>query len=69
MLPDEFSKIFIGKDIKDFGIGLTNSHFEFHDSFCMIPNTLVLSYALAVVTSGSGTKYILQVLTDILKEI
>ena len=54
MLPDEFSRIFINKDIKDFGIGLTNSHFEFHNSFCMIPNTLVLSYALAVVTSGSA---------------
>lgn len=54
MLPDEFNRVFLDKDIKDFGIGLTNSHFEFHNSFCMIPNTLVLSYALAVVTSGSA---------------
>ena len=27
--------------------------FEFHKNHCIIPNTLVLSYALAVVTSGS----------------
>ena len=56
MLPDQFRRIFKGKDIKDFGIGLTNTHFEFHNSFCIIPNALVLSYALAVVTSGSARK-------------
>ena len=56
MLPEEFSRLFIRKDIRDFGIGLTNTHFEFHKSFCLIPNTLVLSYALAVITSGSANK-------------
>ena len=54
MLPDQFRRIFKKKEIKDFGIGLTNTHFEFHNSFCIIPNALVLSYALAVVTSGSA---------------
>ena len=43
----------------DFGIGLTNTHFEFHNSFCILPNALVLSYALAVVTSGSAKKIFL----------
>ena len=56
MLPEEFKKVFKDKDIKDFGIGLSNTHFEFHKSFCIIPNALVLSYALAVVTSGSARK-------------
>ena len=45
-LPEEFKKVFKDKDIKDFGIGLSNTHFEFHKSFCIIPNALVLSYAL-----------------------
>ena len=54
MLPEEFSKLFKGKDIRDFGIGLKNTHFEFHKTFCIIPNALVLSYALAVVSSGSA---------------
>ena len=54
MLPDEFRSIFKGKDIRDFGIGLTSAHFEFHKTFCILPNALVLSYALAVVTSGSA---------------
>ena len=54
MLPEEFSKIFEEKEIRDFGIGLSNTHFEFHKSFCIIPNALVLSYSLAVTTSGSA---------------
>ena len=53
MLPKQFSKIFDGKEIRDYGIGLSNDSFEFHDTYCIIPNALVLSYALAVVTSGS----------------
>ena len=56
MLPKEFSKILKGKDIRDFGIGLTNTHFEFHKTYCIIPNALVLSYALGVITSGSARK-------------
>lgn len=53
MLPKQFSGILKGKDIRDYGIGLSNDSFEFHKNYCIIPNTLVLSYALAVVTSGS----------------
>ena len=52
MLPKEFRNIFKGKDIRDFGIGLSKDKFEFHDTYCMIPNSLVISYALALVTSG-----------------
>ena len=55
LIKDEINKTLIKeKKIKDFGIGLKNTHFEFHNSFCIIPNALVLSYALAVVTSGSA---------------
>lgn len=54
MLPKQFSKIFEGKEIRDYGIGLSNEYFEFHEKYCIIPNALVLSYALAVVTSGSA---------------
>ena len=53
MLPKQFSGILEGKDIRDYGIGLSNDYFEFHKNYCIIPNTLVLSYALAAVTSGA----------------
>ena len=52
MLPKQFSEIFKRKDIRDYGIGLSKEIFEFHAKYCIIPNALVLSYALAVVTSG-----------------
>ena len=53
MLPKEFIKIFKDKDIRDYGIGLSKDKFEFHENFCMVPNSLVISYALALVTSGN----------------
>ena len=53
MLPEQFSEILKDKDIRDFGIAISNATFEFHKTHCVIPNALVMSYALAVVTSGS----------------
>ena len=53
MLPEQFSKILKDKDIRDFGIAISNETFEFYKTHCVIPNALVISYALAVVTSGS----------------
>ena len=43
-----------GKNLYDFGIGLENKKFEYFDTFCIIPNSLVLSYSLAVVNSGKA---------------
>ncbi len=54
MLPKEFSEILKEKDIRDYGIGLSKNKFEFYDCHCIIPNSLVISYALALVTSGNA---------------
>jgi 4-hydroxy 2-oxovalerate aldolase len=53
MLPEQFREILKDKDIRDFGIAISNDTFEFHKTHCVTPNALVISYALAVVTSGS----------------
>ena len=53
MLPKEFIKIFNGKDIRDYGIGLNKDKFEFFENYCKVPNSLVIAYALALVTSGN----------------
>ncbi len=54
MLPKEFIKIFNGKDIRDYGIGLNKDKFEFFENYCKVPNSLVIAYALALVTSGNA---------------
>ena len=53
MLPKEFV-ILKKKDTRDYGIGLSKNKFEYYDCHCIIPNSLVISYALALVTSGNA---------------
>ena len=59
MLPEKFSKFLKGKEILDYGIGISDSGFRCLDKFCMIPNSLVFSYALALVTGGNANKIFL----------
>ena len=40
--------------ILDYGIGLSDGDFQCLEKFCLIPNSLVISYCLAVVTSGNS---------------
>lgn len=42
------------KDVNtlDFGINIIKDSFEFYDTYCVVPNSLVLSYSLATATSG-----------------
>ena len=54
MLPNEFVEIFKDKNILDYGIGLSDGDFQCLEKFCLIPNCLVISYSLAVVTSGNS---------------
>ena len=59
MLPEKFSKLLKDKKILDYGIGISHGGFKCLDKFCMIPNSLVFSYALALVTGGNANKIFL----------
>ncbi|KGG12031.1 MULTISPECIES: aldolase catalytic domain-containing protein [Prochlorococcus] len=56
MLPLDFSSLLHKKEVLDYGIGISQEGFEFHDKYCFIPNSLVISYALAIATSGGAKK-------------
>lgn len=44
------------KKLLDFGLSVDRGRFAFHDTHCVVPNSLVISYALAVATSGKATR-------------
>ncbi|MCR9186769.1 MAG: aldolase catalytic domain-containing protein [Halieaceae bacterium] len=52
MLPEGLRAALRDKQLLDFGIGIERGRFEFHDTHCIAPASLVLAYALAVATSG-----------------
>jgi 4-hydroxy 2-oxovalerate aldolase len=59
MLPQDVKTELKSKDVRDFGILITPGVFEFHSNYCVIPNSLVLSYSLAIATSGKASKIVL----------
>lgn len=52
MLPNEIKLKLENVHILDFGLTIKKDCFEFNDLHCIIPNSLVLSYALAIAMSG-----------------
>ena len=54
MLSSSLQAQFSSKCIYDFGLSVNPESFEFHDTFCVCPSSLVLSYALAVCVSGGA---------------
>ena len=56
MISKNFSKKFSKKKIFDFGLKIENHKFEFHENYCVVPNSLVISYALATCISGKVSK-------------
>jgi 4-hydroxy 2-oxovalerate aldolase len=56
MLPESLRAELGGKEIFDFGLGMDPGRFEFHQRYCLAPNLLVLSYALAAATAGKASK-------------
>jgi len=54
MLPESIRGDLGNKSVLDFGLGLKKGGFEFHSTYCLAPNLLVLSYALAAVTTGKA---------------
>ncbi len=59
MLPEKFCELLKGKEILDYGIVISKGSFRCFDKYCMIPNSLVLAYSLAMVTGGNVRKIFL----------
>jgi 4-hydroxy 2-oxovalerate aldolase len=59
MLSDNVIKAFHGKSLLDFGISIQENTFRFEPNFCVLPNSLVFSYALAIATSGKASRILL----------
>lgn len=59
MLPIDVQQALGNKEVLDFGINVQADTFEFADSYCTIPNSLVVSYALALATSGKAHQVML----------
>ena len=59
MLPEDVRKALPAGKLLDFGLGVRADSFEFSDTYCILPNSLVAAYALAVATSGRATRILL----------
>jgi len=59
MLPNDIKDALDQNKILDFGITIQKDIFKFSDTHCVIPNSLVLSYALAIASSGQANKLLM----------
>jgi 4-hydroxy 2-oxovalerate aldolase len=58
MLPADVIESLVGKELLDFGLMVKDS-FEFENTHVVLPNSLVISYALAMATSGKASRILL----------
>ena len=56
MLPEDVQHALACKEIFDFGLNVQADTFEFNETYCTTPTSLVVAYALAVITSGKANK-------------
>lgn len=59
MLPNDLRAVLKEKSLLDFGIELSADGFEFDDTFCRIPQWLVIAYALGIAGSGRAARILL----------
>ena len=59
MLPEDVRESLASKPTLDFGLKVLPDGFEFGQYCCSIPNSLVVAYALAVVTSGKAERVLM----------
>lgn len=59
MLPQDVQKELTDKVIYDFGIAIDPNGFKFYPSHCILPASLVVSYALAIATGGLAQRILL----------
>ncbi len=56
MMPSDIRKSMESKELLDFGISVEPGRFEFSETSVVVPNSLVLSYALAIAGSGGARR-------------
>ena len=59
MLPIDVQESLTEKKLLDFGLIVQPDIFDFADHYCVLPNSLVTAYALAVATSGKANRILL----------
>jgi len=59
MIPADVKNSLDGKELFDYGLGVQPDTFEFAETYCVLPNSLVIAYALAVATSGCAQRILL----------
>ena len=59
MLPSHVTNALQGKELLDFGLSIAPDTFSFCETYCTLPNSLVVSYALAVATSGQARRVLM----------
>ena len=59
MLPESVLDSFSGKELYDYGLTVEAGKFQFSDSYCVLPTSLVFAYVLAIAASGESNKVLL----------
>lgn len=59
MLPEDIRTALIGKEILDFGLGVQAGCFDFGDTHCTVPSSLVAAYALAIAACGGASRILM----------
>lgn len=59
MLPKDVYQSLGDKKLLDFGLSVSPHTFSFSETSAVLPNSLVISYALALATSGKGSRILL----------
>lgn len=59
MLPADVEHSLRNKELLDFGLKVERGKFEFGESSCTLPVSLVIAYALAVATSGGASRILM----------
>ena len=59
MLPKDVRNSLADKEVLDFGLNVQTERFEFAETYCTTPTSLVVAYALAVATSGQASRVLM----------
>ena len=59
MLPAEVCTELSGKKLLDFGLAVRPETFQFSDTFCVLPTSMVIAYVLAIASSGQASRILL----------
>lgn len=59
MLPVDVQQALKNKEILDFGLKVQADTFEFNETYCTAPTSLVMAYAFAIATSGKANRLLL----------